>query len=154
MRSFRVRCRRARVARTIRGDRGRFVLQASEVYWAAERCVEQALHRQALALEPRGPGDRLGFRSRGRRGALTFRPPRQRPRPEAVLEDEFDPEAAGASARLHVACQVGVRGHPDIARVEFGSLERAEELHVGVAQDVGEHAAKGAIMAKLPAAHF
>ena len=143
-----------RVARTSRGDRGRVVFQAPEVHRAAERRGELVLHRQALTLETSGHGDRLGLWRRGRRGALAFRLPSQRPRPEAVLGDEFNPEAAGALARFHVAVQVGVRGHPDLARVEVGGLERAEELHVSVVQDVGEHAAKGAIMAELPAAHF
>ena len=143
-----------RVARTSREDRGRVVIQASEVHRSAERRGEQVLHRQDFALKPSGHRDRLGLWRRGRRGSLALRSPCQRPRPEAVLGDEFNPEAAGAFTGLHVAVQVCIRGHPDLARVEFGSLERAEELHVSEVQDVGEHAAKGAITAELPAARF
>ena len=115
------------------GDRGRVVLQAPDnKHCATERRGQQVLHRQALALEPCGNGDRLGLRRRRHCGALALRLPHRRPQPQAVLVDEFDQEAAGDLARLHVAVHVGVMGHPNFAHVEVGGHERALELRIGV----------------------
>ena len=117
----------SRVARKSRGDRGRVVLQAPRVRCAVERRGEQVLHRQALALEPSSHGDRLGLWRRGRREGQALRPPCQRPRPAAVLRDEFNLEA-GALARLYVGVQVCVRAHPDLGREEVGCEQCSHKL--------------------------
>ena len=115
-----------RVAGASHGDRGRVVLEAPEVH-----CVAECAENRACIGKPCCAMCLAKYAARPLRPALP-----------TSLTCIWLPLCRHSSRRL---------GTTKYRTVEVRRLDRAEELHVGDAQDVGEETSQCTIVAGLPA---